>query len=215
VKLLTGLTDLELQRTMNLMRASMGTHCDYCHVIDEEWDFASDEKLPQAAPPFPTPVHETPQLIDAKEIIAKYAAALGDASLLKVPRVLKGERTNSQGTVPFELNDEDPNPAFALVAPSDVGEKALTTGKEKVGEAEVWVVKGDKQRFYFDTKSGLLLRRVQLTPRAVGTIPQQTDYEDYRDAGGVKFPFRVRVSMVDPWTSATRQYTSVDPEASK
>src|SRR6185436_16238734 len=43
VKLLTGLTDLELQRVMNMMRASMGTLCDYCHVLKEQWDFASDE----------------------------------------------------------------------------------------------------------------------------------------------------------------------------
>ena len=44
VKLLTGLTDTELQRTMNMMRASMGTHCDHCHVSGEQWDFASDAK---------------------------------------------------------------------------------------------------------------------------------------------------------------------------
>jgi len=252
VKLLTGLTDLELQRTMNLIRASMGTHCDYCHVIKEKWDFASDEKpakrrarkmiqmvmdinrnsfdgqsivscytchrgsrkpltlveLPQAAPPFPTPVHEEPQLLAAKDVVAKYAAALGDASRLKLPRVLKGERTNSQGTVAFELTDE-PNPAFVLIAPSDIGEDARTVRKEKIGNADVWVVKNGNDRLSFDVNSGLLLRRVLLTPRAIGTIPQQTDYEDYRDAGGVKFPFLVRVSMVDPWTSATRKYTSV------
>src|SRR6266852_2853106 len=46
VKLLTGLSDVELQRTMNFMRASLGVHCDYCHVVEDKtgWDFASDEK---------------------------------------------------------------------------------------------------------------------------------------------------------------------------
>src|SRR5688572_20263168 len=48
VKLLTGMTDRELQLTMNLMRASLGTHCDYCHVSGKEWDFASDEKPAKA-----------------------------------------------------------------------------------------------------------------------------------------------------------------------
>src|SRR5436189_5612762 len=43
VKLLTGLSELEMQRTMNMMRASLGVHCDYCHVIEGQWDFASDE----------------------------------------------------------------------------------------------------------------------------------------------------------------------------
>jgi hypothetical protein len=49
------------------------------------------------------------------------------------------------------------------------------------------------------------------TPRvAIGTVPQQTDYEDYRDVGGTKYPFLIRVSMVDPWSSTTRQYKAVE-----
>lgn len=44
VQLLTGLSDLPLQRTMNFMRASLGVHCDYCHVIDDEWHFEKDDK---------------------------------------------------------------------------------------------------------------------------------------------------------------------------
>ncbi len=46
VQLLTGLTPLQLQRNMNLMRAALGVHCDYCHVVTEEkgWQFALDDK---------------------------------------------------------------------------------------------------------------------------------------------------------------------------
>jgi hypothetical protein len=44
VQLLTGLSDLPLQRTMNFMRASLGVHCDYCHVFDNEWHFDKDDK---------------------------------------------------------------------------------------------------------------------------------------------------------------------------
>ena len=44
VQLLKGLTPTQLQRTMNMMRASLGVHCDFCHVAAPEWDFASDEK---------------------------------------------------------------------------------------------------------------------------------------------------------------------------
>lgn len=49
VKLLTGMSDIELQRTMNLLRASLGVHCDFCHVVNDKsgWDFASDEKTPK------------------------------------------------------------------------------------------------------------------------------------------------------------------------
>jgi len=46
VQILKGMTPTQLQRTMNFMRASLGVHCDYCHVVSEEkgWDFASDAK---------------------------------------------------------------------------------------------------------------------------------------------------------------------------
>jgi photosynthetic reaction center cytochrome c subunit len=301
VKLLTNLTDAELQRTMNLMRASLGTHCDYCHVIQKEWDFASDDKpaktraremirmvmeinratfagqavvscytchrgavhpvslvaLPQAAPPFPTPVPEKPVLPEAKTIVAKYAAALGNVARLE-SRILTGERTGSDGTAPIEIrekgakvrvvahlpkqnteqtfdgtkgwmkNGEEVRPmppraeenfkamaaAFAPVLPAEIGDDARTIATEKISDRDAWVVEralpnGARRRFYFDASSGLLVRTVSLVPRPIGTIPQQTDYEDYRDAGGTQFPFRVRVSLVDPWTGATRQYSSV------
>jgi hypothetical protein len=32
----------------------------------------------------------------------------------------------------------------------------------------------------------------------VGNIPEQFDFEDYRDVDGVKLPFIVRVSSVEP-----------------
>jgi hypothetical protein len=46
VKLLTNMTDQELQRTMNMMRASLGVHCDFCHVVDDKdgWQFDKDDK---------------------------------------------------------------------------------------------------------------------------------------------------------------------------
>jgi len=31
----------------------------------------------------------------------------------------------------------------------------------------------------------------------IGIIPEQTDFEDYRDVDGVKLPFLIRVSSVD------------------
>lgn len=294
VKLLTGLSEVDMQRTMNLMRSSLGVHCDYCHVIKKQWDFPSDENprkdraremirmvadinratfaghevvscftchrgsvkpvnlvtLPQTAPKFPTPRPEQPQLDDAKEIVKKYAAVLGDVAMLKTPRVLKGERTAfDQKVTPFELvekgakvhihaadreqvfngesgwwrNEKESGvmaprevdlvrvlvSAYAIVLPADIGDNARTIAKEKINDREVWVVENGTRRFYFDIESGLLVRAVILTPSIAGTIPQQTDFEDYRDAGGVKFPFRTRLSLVDPWLSATRQYTSV------
>jgi photosynthetic reaction center cytochrome c subunit len=49
-------------------------------------------------------------------------------------------------------------------------------------------------RLYFDKESGLLIRMVTYVQTPLGRIPAQTDYTDYRDADGVKIPFRWTVS---------------------
>ena len=48
---------------------------------------------------------------------------------------------------------------------------------------------------YFD-ESGLLVRLVRWNRTAVGTVPTQIDYADYREVAGVKMPFRSIVT----WT---------------
>jgi hypothetical protein len=52
-------------------------------------------------------------------------------------------------------------------------------------------------KFYFDKKSGLLLRQVRYTNTALGLNPTQIDYVDYRDVSGVKMPFRLIVTWTD------------------
>jgi photosynthetic reaction center cytochrome c subunit len=59
---------------------------------------------------------------------------------------------------------------------------------------EVQVVQGTNPRqppvnFYFD-EAGLLVRVLRLVDTAVGRVPTQTDYSDYREVSGVKMPFR-------------------------
>lgn len=46
----------------------------------------------------------------------------------------------------------------------------------------------------FDAASGLLLRLVRYAETPLGRNPTQIDYGDYRDAGGVKIPFRWTVA---------------------
>jgi hypothetical protein len=50
--------------------------------------------------------------------------------------------------------------------------------------------------FYFD-ESGLLVRLVRWSKMAVGTIPTQIDYSDYREVAGVKIPFHISVTWTD------------------
>jgi photosynthetic reaction center cytochrome c subunit len=45
-------------------------------------------------------------------------------------------------------------------------------------------------RLFFDPQSSLLLRLVRYTETPLGRLPTQVDYSDYRDADGVKVPFR-------------------------
>ncbi len=45
-------------------------------------------------------------------------------------------------------------------------------------------------RLYFDSQSGLLLRLVRYSETPLGRLPTQIDYSDYRDADGVKLPYR-------------------------
>ena len=50
---------------------------------------------------------------------------------------------------------------------------------------------------YFDVETGFLVRRITYLRTMIGVIPQQWDFEDYRDVDGVKMPFLIKVSSVD------------------
>jgi photosynthetic reaction center cytochrome c subunit len=68
-------------------------------------------------------------------------------------------------------------------------------GTEKVDGHDAYVVVGPRPgktplRLYFDQQSGLLVRLVRLGETPLGELPTQIDYADYREAGGVKIPFR-------------------------
>jgi photosynthetic reaction center cytochrome c subunit len=66
---------------------------------------------------------------------------------------------------------------------------------EKIDGHETFLVVGRSEgqpplRLYFDKESGLLLRLVRYAETPLGRNPTQIDYADYRDANGVKIPFR-------------------------
>jgi photosynthetic reaction center cytochrome c subunit len=52
-------------------------------------------------------------------------------------------------------------------------------------------------RLYFDQNSGLLVRLVRFAETPVGRNPTQIDYADYREADGVKIPFRWTLSRLN------------------
>ncbi len=70
---------------------------------------------------------------------------------------------------------------------------------EKIGERDMYVVIGrvtgqPPMRLYFDQQSGLLMRSVRYTETALGRLPTQIDYADFRETDGVKIPFRWTVA---------------------
>jgi hypothetical protein len=75
-------------------------------------------------------------------------------------------------------------------------------GRRSVGSRDYLVVQGSGPRgfiatLYFDADSGLLARMVRYGPSPVGRVPTQIDYSDYRDVGGIKFPFEYKFSWLD------------------
>lgn len=67
---------------------------------------------------------------------------------------------------------------------------------------------GTRFKLYFDQESGLLDRVVRYEPTAVGTLPIQVDYSNYKDVAGVKIPFNWTVT----WTNgmSINELASVD-----
>jgi photosynthetic reaction center cytochrome c subunit len=69
------------------------------------------------------------------------------------------------------------------------------SGTEKIDDRDAYLVIGQRDgktplRMYFDEQSGLLVRLIRYGDTPLGLLPTQIDYTDYRDAGGVKIPFR-------------------------
>ena len=57
--------------------------------------------------------------------------------------------------------------------------------------------------FYFDKQTGLLTRMVRYANSAVGRVPTQFDYSDYRPVAGVMMPFKWTFG----WVSGREDYT--------
>lgn len=87
-------------------------------------------------------------------------------------------------------------------------------GKDKIGDREVYVLRGlttdnRRERLYFDAQTGLLVRRASSSPTMIGVIPEQVDFEDYKNVDGLMMPFTIRISSVDPNITSTRKFTEV------
>jgi photosynthetic reaction center cytochrome c subunit len=92
-------------------------------------------------------------------------------------------------------------------------------GRDKVGDRDAYVLQANRsdtevERLFFDVETGLLLRRVTYMRTMIGIIPQQWDFEDYRDVEGVKMPFTIRLSTTDAGNAfSVRKFTEIKVNA--
>jgi hypothetical protein len=177
---------------------------------------------------------EPPKLPPAAEILARYRSALGSEKAIaaQTKRVARGTVTRWNGRVdpvsaPFTLTQELPQKAelqTELSYPPEAGREvvgqffriakgldptitATTTGKADVRGQETYVVDVKGERWYFDLKTGLLLRRHRETPTPLGVLPEEFDFDDYRNVDGVQVPFFMQWSRAD--YQVTHRFTEV------
>jgi hypothetical protein len=93
------------------------------------------------------------------------------------------------------------------------------SGMEKIEGRDAYIVNatrhdGRRERLYFDVENGLLVRRLTFAATAIGVIPEQVDFSDYRDVNGIKLPFTVRIAAADSTNpSSTRTFEEVNLNA--
>jgi hypothetical protein len=73
---------------------------------------------------------------------------------------------------------------------------------QTIDDKDMTVLQGDGPNgtlatLYFDDKTGLLVRMVRHGRSPIGRVPTQVDYSDYRDVGGIKFPYRWTFAWLD------------------
>jgi len=123
----------------------------------------------------------------------------GRTGWIKTPRGLLGE---------YELIGSELDGARLEAQLSFPGQikQALTNWRgaaiRSIGDRDFVVVQGSGPRgflatLYFDPASGLLSRMVRYGPSPIGRMPTQIDYSDYRDVGGIKFPFEYKFMWLD------------------
>ena len=93
-------------------------------------------------------------------------------------------------------------PLFMILKLRDQYSSMRVSSQDKIDGRDVYVLSAirfdnKRERLYFDVENGLLRRRISYMSTIVAAIPQQTDFEDYREVEGLKLPFMITVSGVD------------------
>ena len=103
---------------------------------------------------------------------------------------------------------------YAAVKVAEQPAQMTVLGMENVGDRETYVLTltvdaKTTKKFFFDARSGLLLRELTITETILSPLQEQTDFEDYRDVDGVKLPFTIRTSELAAFATATRKFSEI------
>jgi len=74
---------------------------------------------------------------------------------------------------------------------------AVVTGRQKVRGRDAIVLESGSDKLFFDAQTSLLLRFLQINQSPLGPVPFQVEFDDYREADGVKTPFLIRWARPD------------------
>ncbi len=98
-------------------------------------------------------------------------------------------------------------------------QKATITGTEKIGKEEMIVVRASRpatestEELYFDKKTGLLRRLVNVRRSTLGSVISMIDYSDYKAVGGIQVPMKVVTTFPgdNVWAMTFTSATKVAP----
>ncbi len=108
---------------------------------------------------------------------------------------------------------------FPIVRMKELSKTMRVSDKDTVNGTTAYLLTApagehNTERYYIDSSSGLLLRRVIITETMIGDIPEQVDYSDYRAVNGAMVPFTVRTAAVDPRDGSTQRFSSIEQNVS-
>ena len=120
-----------------------------------------------------------------------------DGTSAFVSNSMQGNREITGKQLEGMLNARFPSP---LLTYKEAGATVTLIGRDKVGDRAVLVLQytpksGPASKNYFDADTWLLLRSVVTldVPEMGGAVEQTSEFADYRDAGGMKVPFKIVV----------------------
>jgi hypothetical protein len=152
----------------------------------------------------------------------KYAATVSMREGMTSTRAFNGTSgwmSSPRGAreLPPEASEELKHEAqlFPLARIQELSKTMHVSDKDTVNGTTAYILSAPAgehatERYYIDAATGLLLRKSTVTETMIGNIPEQIDYSDYRAVDGVKVPFTIRISAVDPRDCSTQRFSSIE-----